>query len=344
MDQSHKPDTTSEKPADSNSSAADTAAATSRFKKRLLIGVVIAVLLLLTPFVVTCVMLYSSKTTNRFTDTMTQYFPFPAAVVNGEWLLYRDFDADAQDALALTERFSEDANLVAQLGGVPSPEETVQEEYDRLISVMILEQAASELGVTVEQSEIDEVYESQVLSQVGGDESQVEATLSELYGWTIAEFKDKVVRELVLRSDLSDYLAENSVVEYTDPAKNRLVELQTQITADPTKFADLAKEFSEDGSATEGGDLGWFERGVMVEPFETAAFALTEPNQVSDVVQTNYGFHLIQLIERKEATDTEAEQVHARHILIQYSLDDYLEQKEAAGSVRRLIDPVMVVQ
>lgn len=343
MDQSQKPAAVESKPIAATNSAAETVAGAKRFKKHLWMGVVVVALVALSPFVVTSVMLYSSKTTNRFTDVMTQYFPFPAAIVNGEFLLYRDFSTDAQDAIALTERFSADANLVAQLGSIPTAKETAQEEYDRMISVMVLEQTAAELGVVVDQADVDDVYEAQVLGQVGGDESQVEQTLSELYGWTVDEFKQKVVRELVLRSDVSDYLSENNVPEYINPAKDRLVEVQSKLTDDPESFANLAKEYSEDSSATEGGDLGWFERGVMVKPFEDAAFALTEPNQISDPVQTTYGFHLIQLIERKEATETEAEQVHARHILIQYSLDDYLAEKESAGKVRRLIDPIMVV-
>lgn len=65
-------------------------------------------------------------------------------------------------------------------------------------------------------------------------------------------------------------------------------------------FAALAREASEDqGSAENGGDLGYFGRGRMVPPFEAAAFALTDPGQLSPVVETQFGLHLIQLVERK---------------------------------------------
>lgn len=64
-------------------------------------------------------------------------------------------------------------------------------------------------------------------------------------------------------------------------------------------FADLAREHSQDpGSAAEGGDLGWFERGEMVRPFDEAAFAL-EAGEVSDVVETPMGFHIIRTEERE---------------------------------------------
>ena len=64
-------------------------------------------------------------------------------------------------------------------------------------------------------------------------------------------------------------------------------------------FESLARQFSQDpGSAGGGGDLGYFQRGQMVAPFEEAAFAL-EPGQLSDVVQTPMGFHLIEVVDRR---------------------------------------------
>lgn len=89
-------------------------------------------------------------------------------------------------------------------------------------------------------------------------------------------------------------------------------------------FATLAKEFSTDpGSKDKGGDLGWFGTGQMIAEFEKAAFAL-KPGEVSDVVQSPYGFHIIKVEERKTETKDgkPQEMVHARHILFSDASSD----------------------
>lgn len=97
------------------------------------------------------------------------------------------------------------------------------------------------------------------------------------------------------------------------------------------KFSMLATLYSQDpGSAKKGGELGFFTRGDMVGEFEAAAFAL-KPGEVSPVIETNYGFHIIQLIERRGNT------LNARHILLkaQPSSEDMLATRIRLDSIAR---------
>ncbi len=80
-----------------------------------------------------------------------------------------------------------------------------------------------------------------------------------------------------------------------DEALTSITAMKAEI-ADGADFADLARKNSDCPSGAEGGDLGKFPRGAMVPEFDKAAFAL-EPGQVSDVIETSFGYHLIQRTE-----------------------------------------------
>lgn len=91
----------------------------------------------------------------------------------------------------------------------------------------------------------------------------------------------------------------------------RKAEMVLQKLKDGEDFAKLAKLYSEDpASAKRGGDLGFTQRGDLVPEYEAVAFNLKD-GEISDIVQTQFGFHIIQLIERR------GERIHTRHILIQ---------------------------
>lgn len=93
--------------------------------------------------------------------------------------------------------------------------------------------------------------------------------------------------------------------------KAKAEQILAQVRAHPDQFADLAKQNSQDpGSADKGGDLGWFGRGAMVKPFEDAAFAL-KPNQISDLVQSDFGYHIIKVTDTKPAGTKSFDEVKA---------------------------------
>ncbi len=97
-------------------------------------------------------------------------------------------------------------------------------------------------------------------------------------------------------------------------------------------FAALAKEFSQGPSSAKGGDLGYFRRGQMAKPFEDAAFALM-PGEVSDVVETKFGYHLIKVIEKKPETTIALEGI--REVLGRYLTQEKV-QKEVSLYVQKL--------
>ena len=97
--------------------------------------------------------------------------------------------------------------------------------------------------------------------------------------------------------------------EEIDEVKQRLREYTERVN-NGESFTMLARLYSEDGSAAQGGDLGFHGRGEWVQPFATAAFNLQSPGQVSRIVETEFGYHIIQLVEKR------GDRVQARHILL----------------------------
>jgi peptidyl-prolyl cis-trans isomerase D len=107
-------------------------------------------------------------------------------------------------------------------------------------------------------------------------------------------------------------------------------------------FAALAKEFSQDESnAGKGGDLDYFPRGAMVPEFETAAFAM-KPGEISDLVKTSFGYHIIKVVDHKAATtrpiaEVTPEQVRASHILLKIEGDNEAQVKAKAEEVLKRV-------
>jgi peptidyl-prolyl cis-trans isomerase C len=108
-------------------------------------------------------------------------------------------------------------------------------------------------------------------------------------------------------------------------ARKKIEEVQQRLKKGED-FAALAKEFSQCPSSAQGGDLGYFGRGQMTKPFEDAAFAMA-PGEVSNIVETDFGFHIIKTVDKKPASVMAYEDVKER-------LGQYLKQNKLKDQVK----------
>ena len=123
-------------------------------------------------------------------------------------------------------------------------------------------------------------------------------------------------------------------VEETERIKQRLREFTDRVQSGQADFSMLARLYSEDTeSAKRGGELGFVGKGQLVTEFADVAFNLNDPKRVSRIVQTEYGYHIIQLIEKK------GERINCRHILLRprVSANDKVRAIERLDSIRNLI-------
>ena len=132
------------------------------------------------------------------------------------------------------------------------------------------------------------------------DRDQAQATLTILPADLQRFYNDNLSQHQTPEEIRASHILLNTAGKEEAAVRAQAEDLLKQLEAG-TDFAMLATEYSEDvGTATNGGDLDYFSRGRMVPEFETVAFAL-EPGQTSDIVQTQYGFHIIKVVDKKPA-------------------------------------------
>ena len=218
------------------------------------------------------------------------------------------------------------------------------------------------------ETQLDYRFES-ILRQMNGDE----AFFQDYYGATVAEMKErfrddqrhkilaekmqyKLISEIeitpkevekfykgVPSDSLPYFKSEMEISEIIltpkvndverNKALDKITDLRKKVVSGEASFADIASKFSQDpGSAVRGGDLGFAKRGVYVPEFEVTVFSLAK-DEISEIIETEFGFHFIQLIERRGNT------IRARHVLIkpEITADDLTLAKNKLDSIRQLI-------
>lgn len=181
----------------------------------------------------------------------------------------------------------------------------------------------------------DMLYDQQMTQRVQYDlTSKVTVTPREVQAFYDRFPKDSLESmKLPPEYELAEIVLQPSVSEAErDRVRQKLAELRERILKGE-KFSMLATLYSQDpGSATKGGELGFTSRGVWVPEFESAAFAL-KPGEVSPIVESKFGFHIIQLIERR------GNMVNVRHILLmpKVSPEDLLRTRMQLDSIAQEI-------
>lgn len=262
---------------------------------------------------------------------VAKVFHFPIAYVNYHSV---SFGSLLDDSKTLERIYIKQAESMPEFS-VPPVAEIYKGVLDRMIKEELVDQEAKNYKIKITQDRVDEEFQS-FLDQSGQTGEEVDNEFKELYGWNREEFKEKVIKPFLYQEELEKALNEdeNLVAEIKQQAEDILAKAKAG-----DSFEELAKQYSDDITAETGGDLGFFSRGDMVSEFEEAAFKLDEGG-ISDLVKTQYGYHIIKVLEKITSEETgEVEQVRATHILIRgLTLGSYLEDLEENSKIITLID------
>lgn len=202
---------------------------------------------------------------------------------------------------------------------------------DELITNRLIDQEAAKNHVKIDQAAIEQRLQEYKNSAAGGDEATWQAILAQ-YDMTEQSLRDSIRRDLIAEQIIGKdiTLSEDDIKAYYEQNKSQYAEeeqvraahilVNTKEEADAilaqlkagADFAAIAKEKSLDTQSKDnGGDLGYFGRGVMDPDFEKAAFALSV-GQLSDPVKTAYGYHIIKVIDHKQERQYTLDEVKER--------------------------------
>jgi parvulin-like peptidyl-prolyl isomerase len=247
-----------------------------------------------------------------------------AALVNGEGILLSDYEAELQRYQAAQE----------DAGSQLDPKQVHQTVLESLIDDLLLSQAARGKGYTVSDADLDAHIEA-LSQQIGGDEKLLEWQQANYY--TGDSFRAAIRRSMEsawYREQISATVPEN--VEQVH-ARQILVfdaDLAQEIHSKLDSGADFAT-LAEIYDPVTKGDLGWFPHGyLLLPPIEEAAFNLLA-GQYSQVIETDYGYHIIQVIDRQERYPLS---VDARNVLLRKALEDWVTERRTQSQVQILIN------
>ena len=280
----------------------------------------------------------------------------PVAVVNGSVITQEDFD---RKMIRVQERF-------ARMGKPPIESqisEIKKEVLEDLINRELLYQESQRKGIKVDQAAVNEevtALKKKFASEAEFNNALIKANLSEAtikaqfkQGLAIQQFIDT---HIVQRATVSDqeikafYESRLDLFKQPEQVRASHILIKVDPQADKSKgiearkklltikeklekgedFATFAQELSQCPSSAKGGDLGYFRRGQMVKPFEEAAFAL-KPGEVSDVVETRFGYHLIKVIDKKPESTISYEEIKDK-------LQEHLKQQKVRNQIALCIE------
>lgn len=212
------------------------------------------------------------------------------AEVNGSTITTGDFDREVK-------------NLPEYLRAMADTPQGRKEMLDTMVIRELILQKAAKDGIDKGPEFADKlqelkkrlIVETFLKKKVETDAQVSDADLKKFYDQNIEKFKTG-----------DQIRASHILVKTEQEAKD----IQAQIKAG-AKFEDLAKKYSVDSSSAKGGDLGWFGKGSMVPAFEKAALALKE-GQVSDIVKSDFGYHIIKLTGKRTAGTRPFDEVKAQ--------------------------------
>lgn len=279
-------------------------------------------------------------------------------VVGDEAILRSEVESERKRMLYQGERINGDPYAVipeqiaiqklflnqAIIDSIEVSDETIENQVDNQINSYVtqigsrekleeymeksMSQIRSEMRTNIKNAMIMQEMQKKLTEEVAPTPSEVRAYYETLPQDSIPFIQTQVEVQIIA---MQPRISQTTI----DGIKNRLRDYTQRVLSGESSFSTLAILYSEDpGSAGNGGELGFMGKGQFVPEFSAAAFQLTDPNKISKIVETEYGYHIIQLIERR------GDRANFRHILLtpKVSTKEMTDARNTMDTIRMELD------
>lgn len=288
--------------------------------------------------ILAAILVYGFSLENKWLRLSVKNIPYPAALVDFHHPITF---SELQKNLNSVKNFYKNQDLSDSGFRVDFSTEDgkkrlkIKEKYllNKLIENQIVEILAQDRGIQMTSAMVSREIKK-ITMPAGRQEGQIQSLekLSQLYGWSVLELEERVIKPDVLRKRLEEVVKEKD--ESFLSAKNKIIQAQEELKKNKT-FEEVAAKYSEGESAKNGGELGWFATDQMIPEIALTCLSLKK-GETSIIIESPLGFHIVQLIDTK--TESELEKFRIKQIFVRTpDFADWFFNQEKAIPVKILL-------
>jgi len=238
--------------------------------------------------------LYLFPSLNKFSRPIFSLLPLPVALVDGKVITSKEVseNLEAVKNFYLNQDFSSLGMRVDF--ETPEGKERLKirekEILDKMVEDKIIFSICAKYGIKVSSKEAQDELEKKI-AESGAEKKSLELNLKALYGWDLEDFKNRIIISQLRLKKLFEYYQNKE--KSKDEGYDKIVQAQKDLK-EGKSFFETAKKYSEGGSASSGGELGWFSYEMLIPEVAEKVFNL-EKGEISDVIESPLGYHIVKI-------------------------------------------------
>lgn len=267
------------------------------------------ILLVLFVLLISAISVYGFSAENKISKIALKIIPYPAAMVGGNFISINALNENTYSV----RQFYETQDFGSQGYRVDFTTDDGQKRLEikkkwlleKMIENVAIMQLAEKRGIKISNEQVDQNVKRKLDEY--GSETQVTEELQKLYGWSLEDFKEKIVNPSLYIDALKKNVESENAEAFAGDARKKIQEAMIELEAakdfleEDTDFSDIAKKYSDGSSGEQGGEIGWIKKDQLVIEIADQVFQM-EVGKTSEILESQLGFHII-LVEEKKVED-----------------------------------------